>query len=107
MGFGSGAESNVLGYLTSRYFGLQAFGRVYGMVFAGFMLGTAVAPYFFGAIFDHTGNYQAALAVSAVLILVLCLVLALLPRFPPLTSTVLEQTPAAPPTGVRLTAPRA
>jgi len=107
MGFGSGAESDVLGYLTSRYFGLQAFGRVYGMVFAGFMLGTAVAPYFFGAIFDHTGNYQAALAVSAVLILVLCLVLALLPRFPPLTSTVLEQTPAAPPTGVRLTAPRA
>jgi MFS family permease len=91
MGFGSGAESDVLGYLTSRYFGLKAFGRVYGLVFAGFMLGTAVAPYFFGAIFDRTGNYQVALGVSAALILVLCVVLALLPRFPPLNSSVLEE----------------
>jgi MFS family permease len=107
MGFGSGAESDVLGYLTSRYFGLKAFGRVYGMVFAGFMFGTALAPYFFGAIFDHSGNYQAALAISAVLIVVLCVVLALLPRFPPLNSTVLEQQPAAPVTAVQATAPPA
>jgi len=48
------------------------------MVFAGFMFGTAIAPYFFGAIFDRTGTYQAALGVSAALILVLCVVLALL-----------------------------
>ncbi len=96
MGFGSGAESDVLGYLTSRYFGLKAFGRVYGLVFGGFMLGTAVAPYFFGAIFDRTGSYQAALGISAALILVLCAVLALLPRFPALNSTVLEQAAPAP-----------
>jgi MFS family permease len=90
MGFGSGAESDVLGYLTSRYFGLKAFGRVYGIVFGGFMLGTAVSPYFFGAIFDRTGSYHVALGISAALILVLCLLLALLPRFPALNSTVLE-----------------
>jgi MFS family permease len=108
MGFGSGAESDVLGYLTSRYFGLRAFGRVYGMVFAGFMFGTALAPYFFGAIFDRTGNYRAAFAVSAVLILMLCLVLALLPRFPALTSSVLEAPEAAAPAGaVGATAPPA
>ena len=77
------------------------------MVFAGFMFGTALAPYFFGAIFDHSGNYQAALAISAVLIVVLCLVLALLPRFPPLNSTVLEQPAAAPVSAVQATAPRA
>ena len=108
MGFGSGAESDVLGYLTSRYFGLKAFGRVYGMVFGGFMFGTALAPYFFGAVFDHTGTYQAALAISAALIIVLCVVLALLPRFPPLNSTVLEQpVSAAPATAARVTAPPA
>ncbi len=93
MGFGSGAESDVLGYLTSRYFGLKAFGRVYGIVFGGFMLGTAISPYFFGAIFDRTGTYQVALGISAALILVLCLLLALLPRFPSLGSTVLEGPP--------------
>jgi MFS family permease len=96
MGFGSGAESDVLGYLTSRYFGLKAFGRVYGMVFAGFMFGTAIAPYFFGAIFDRTGNYQTALGISAALIVVLCVVLALLPRFPAFNSNVLEEPAAAP-----------
>jgi cyanate permease len=66
------------------------------MVFAGFMFGTAIAPYFFGAIFDRTGNYQTALGISAVLIVVLCVVLALLPRFPRFNSTVLEETAAAP-----------
>jgi MFS family permease len=101
MGFGAGAESDVLGYLTSRYFGLKAFGRVYGLVFGGFMFGTAVAPYFFGAIFDRTGSYRAALGISAALILVLCAVLALLPRFPALNSTVLEQ-PAPAPSGAAL-----
>jgi MFS family permease len=95
MGFGSGAESDVLGYLTSRYFGLKAFGRVYGMVFAGFMLGTAIAPYFFGAIFDRSGNYQTALGVSAVLIVVLCVVLALLPRFPAFNPPVPQEVPPA------------
>jgi len=100
MGFGSGAESDVLGYLTSRYFGLKAFGRVYGMVFAGFMFGTAIAPYFFGAIFDRTGTYQTALGVSAALIVVLCVVLALMPRFPSFSSSVLEKpAPVPAPTG--------
>jgi MFS family permease len=98
MGFGSGAESDVLGYLTSRYFGLKAFGRVYGMVFAGFMLGTAIAPYFFGAIFDRSGNYQTALGVSAVLIVVLCVLLALLPRFPAFNTAVAEDVPPPPAT---------
>jgi len=55
-----------------------------------------MAPYFFGAIFDRTGSYQAALGISAALILVLCAVLALLPRFPALNSTVLEQAAPAP-----------
>jgi len=67
------------------------------MVFAGFMFGTAIAPYFFGAIFDRTGTYQAALGVSAALILVLCVVLALLPRFPSFYSNVLEERAPRPP----------
>jgi len=92
MGIGQGAESDVLGYLTSRYFGLRAFGRVYGMVFAGFMVGTAVAPYLFGVVFDWTHTYQAALGASVALIVVMCVVLATLPRFPRLDEDVLSQS---------------
>jgi len=52
LGLGAGSESDVLGYLTGRYFGLKAFGQIYGLVFAGFMVGTAIGPYLFGLLFD-------------------------------------------------------
>jgi MFS family permease len=78
---GAGSESDVLGYLTSRYFAVESFGRIYGCVFGGFMAGTALGPYLFGAIFDRTHSYQFALTVSVALILVMCVILARLPRF--------------------------
>lgn len=82
MGLGSGAESDVLGYLTSRYFGLRSFGQLYGYVFGGFMIGTAIGPYLFGAAFDWTHSYTVAIYISVSLILLMCGILALMPRFP-------------------------
>ncbi len=94
LGLGSGAESDVLGYLTSRYFGVRAFGRVYGCVFAGFWVGTAVGPYLFGLVFDWTHSYQFALVVSVSLILIMCIMLALMPRFPDLQHRASAPEPA-------------
>jgi len=99
LGVGSGAESDVLGYLTSRYFGVRAFGRIYGCVFGGFWVGTAVGPYLFGLVFDWTRSYQVALAISIVLILVMCVMLALMPRFPDLQHTATAPEPALRPAG--------
>jgi MFS family permease len=88
LGLGTGAESDVLGYLTGRYFGLKAFGQIYGLVFAGFMVGTAVGPYLFGLAYDFLHSYEIAIMISIALILVMCALLAMLPKFPDLTAEI-------------------
>src|SRR5262249_61855297 len=37
VGLGQGAELDILPYLVSRYFGLRAFGEIYGYIFAAFV----------------------------------------------------------------------
>ncbi len=62
VGFGLGAEVDLIAYLISRYFGLRAFGRVYSSAFAAFALAGALGPLIMGAGFDRTGSYRAPLA---------------------------------------------
>jgi MFS family permease len=76
LGFGLGAELDLLGYLVSRYFGLRAFGELYGYLYAVFVIGSAIGPYVMGVTFDITHTYDvallgfgAALVAAALLIL--------------------------------------
>ena len=39
VGLGMGAEGDIIAYLISRYFGLRAFGEIYGYAFSAFTLG--------------------------------------------------------------------
>lgn len=68
-GLGIGAETDLLGYLVARYFGLINFGQVYGYIFSAFMLGTSVGPLFLGVIFDTAGSYDIGLVILAVMML--------------------------------------
>jgi MFS family permease len=61
VGLGLGAEVDLIPYLSARYFGLRAFGKIYSMVFAAFALAGALGPLILGAVFDRTGSYNAAL----------------------------------------------
>lgn len=58
VGFGLGSEVDLIPYLTGRYFGLRAFGKVYGSAFAAFALAGALGPLIMGAAFDRTGSYR-------------------------------------------------
>lgn len=58
VGFGLGAEVDLIPYLTGRYFGLRAFGKIYGSAFAAFALAGAIGPLIMGAGFDRTGSYR-------------------------------------------------
>jgi len=60
-GLGQGAELDILPYLVSRYFGLRAFGEIYGYAFAAFTLGIATGPLLMGVSFDFTGSYSLVL----------------------------------------------
>lgn len=62
VGLGMGAEVDVIAYLTSRYFGLRAFGEIYGCAFASYVLAGALGPWLMGLGFDHTGSYGIVLA---------------------------------------------
>jgi predicted MFS family arabinose efflux permease len=71
-----GAEVDVMGYMTSRYFGLRRFGEIYGWIVAIFSLSSAAGAALMAFSFDAAGSYGpamagfvAALAAAAVLVL--------------------------------------
>jgi len=62
VGLGMGAEVDLIAFLTSRYFGLRAFGEIYGYAFGSYALAGALGPWLMGMGFDRTGSYRAVLA---------------------------------------------
>jgi MFS family permease len=62
VGIGMGAEVDIIAYLIGRYFGLRAFGEIYGYAFASYAFAGALGPWLMGLSFDRTGSYRAALA---------------------------------------------
>jgi MFS family permease len=66
IGVGQGAELDIIPYMVSRYFGLQAFAEIYGYLFAVFTLGGVVGPMLMGMWFDATGSYGLILGVLAI-----------------------------------------
>ena len=58
VGLGLGAEVDLIPYMTSRYFGMRDFGKVYSSLFAAFALAGALGPLVMGAGFDRTGSYS-------------------------------------------------
>ena len=63
IGLGMGAEVDIMAYLTSRYFGLRAFGEIYGYTFTSFVLAGALGPWLMGFGFDRSGSYGSILGV--------------------------------------------
>ena len=69
LGFGLGAEVDVIGFLTGRYFGLRAYGEIYGYLFAIFTLGTGLGPVLMALAFDVTRSYDVTLTAFAAALL--------------------------------------
>jgi MFS family permease len=75
LGVGVGAEGDVIGYITSRYFGMRSFGPVYGLMASGMALGAGVGPFGLSVMHDHFGSYNPiVLALLAGVLLVIVLV---------------------------------
>jgi len=81
IGVSMGAEIDMLAYLTGRYFGVENFGQVYGILFASFVLGTSTGPVVYGMAFDALGSYVWILLVSIGLMLLSAGFTARLPRY--------------------------
>ena len=78
---GTGAESDFVGYLVGRYFGLRAYGEIFGWIYGMFMIGIAVGPFVFGLAFDYYGSYRIPFAFAGCGLSLICLLLLMMPRF--------------------------
>ncbi len=81
IGIGMGAESDVVPYLLTRYFGLQHFGVLYGYTWLVYAVAGATGPLVMGAVFDRTGSYQAVLIASLCMVLIASLIFSSLPGY--------------------------
>ncbi len=82
LGFAAGAESDLIAYLASRYFGMASYGKIYGMLYMPFGLASAISPVLYGRVRDVTGNYDQMLYASMFLFIAGALLLITLGRYP-------------------------
>lgn len=81
LGFAVGAEVDLIGYFTARYFGLANYGAIYGLQYSIFIFGAAIGPVYTGYIWDVTGNYDLALIIAAALMAPVVIIALTLPKF--------------------------
>lgn len=84
LGFAAGAESDLIAYLTGRYFGMAHYGKVYGMLYMPFGLFSAVSPIVYARVRDVSGSYDPILQIALFGFLVGGGLLLLLGRYPEL-----------------------
>lgn len=85
LGFAAGAESDLIAYLTGRYFGMAHYGKVYGMLYMPFGLFSAISPIVYARVRDVSGSYDPILQVALFGFLVGGALLLLLGRYPEMT----------------------
>jgi len=81
IGFSVGAEVDLIGYLVARYFGMHAYGQIYGRQYSTFLIATGLSPVILGAVRDVTGSYTGSLFTAAVFMVVSAALFAKLPKF--------------------------
>lgn len=82
LGFAAGAESDLIAYLTGRYFGMANYGKIYGTLYMPFGLGSAASPVIYAQVYDRTGTYDPMLQVSIIMFIAGGALLLLLGRYP-------------------------
>lgn len=81
IGVGMGAEVDLIGYLTVRYFGLRSYGQIYGLLYATFICGSGLGPIWIAYSYDITGAYGFSLVACIAILVLVVLILATLPAF--------------------------
>jgi MFS family permease len=82
LGFAAGAESDLIAYLASRYFGMANYGKIYGMLYMPFGMASAVSPVLYGRVRDVTGSYDQMLYAAMFLFAAGAVLLITLGRYP-------------------------
>jgi len=81
VGLAMGAEIDLIGYLTARYFGMSSYSRVFGVLYSAFTLGMGISPLLMAKVHSATGDYTAPLLLAISLMFVAVIMVVTLPRF--------------------------
>jgi MFS family permease len=81
LGFAIGAEVDLIGYFTARYFGMKHYGTIYGIQYSSFSFGCGISPIVAGHIWDTTGSYDVALISASALVGIGVVLSLTLPKF--------------------------
>ena len=82
IGLAAGAETDLVAFLTARYFGMAHYGRIYGLQYSIFGFASGISPFLFGKVFDLYGTYRPILYAAAVLFVFGAVALLSLGRYP-------------------------
>ncbi|MFT4257627.1 MAG: MFS transporter [Pseudoxanthomonas sp.] len=69
IGLASGAEVDVIAFLTTRYFGMRHYGAIYSTFFSAFVIGSGTGPLVASQLREQAGHYTQALYAMGVVLL--------------------------------------
>lgn len=81
VGISMGAEVDLIAFLTSRYFKFSSYGKIYGSLYAVFVVGAALSPVAMGYVYDRFGTYDLAIYVSIACLAVAAFLTVFLPAY--------------------------
>jgi MFS family permease len=82
LGFSAGGNLACGSYMTTRYVGLRAYGKAYGVITGSSSLAAGVGPWIGGLVYDHFHGYGVLLTVTIPLTLLCGLLIASLGGYP-------------------------
>ncbi|MGO1628312.1 MULTISPECIES: MFS transporter [unclassified Microbacterium] len=82
IGIAFGAEIDLMSYLSSRYLGPRAFGRLYGAIYSCFTIGAALGPVTAGYLYAAQGSYSTSLVIAVIALVLGSAILLALPKYP-------------------------
>jgi MFS family permease len=87
IGLALGSETDALGYLTVRYFGMRAYGEIATLFAVGLAIGNGIGPFAVSRLHELSGGYAAPFLVVAALTSIASILMVLLNRHPYLEAT--------------------
>jgi MFS family permease len=81
LGLGLGAEVDLMSFMVSRYWPTASFGKLYGLLFGVFLLGSGAGPLALATMFDRFGSYRIALHIAGGYTLLVAALCFALPRY--------------------------
>ena len=79
VGISFGSETDLVGFMIARYFGMRDYGRLFGIMYGVVLSGAFVSPMLYGKVKDAFGNYDPMLAAAVCLLFLAAVILTLLP----------------------------